>query len=148
MKQSLVKLSITLICVFLIFTFGGCKTSGAARVGWGSESTDRHANCSKKVEKGGPPPHAPAAHGYGAKYAYRYYPSSFVYFDASRKMYFYFQNNCWCESASLPKDIRLKFDHYVTIETDDDKPYNGFKEHVHKYPPGQLKKKNKNWARY
>jgi hypothetical protein len=132
----------------LVFCFGGCKTtSGGAPVRWGSKPTDYHANEPKTVEKGAPPAHA-TAHGHKARYAYRYYPSSFVYFDASRKIYFYFENNCWWESASLPKDIRLKFDHYVTIEMDDDKPYNNFREHVHKYAPGQLKKKNKNWARY
>jgi hypothetical protein len=148
MKQSLVKLLISSVCAPLIFTFSGCKTtSGDVHVGWGSEPTNCHPNCSKKVEKGGPPPHAPA-HGYRAKYAYRYYPSSYVYFDASRKVYFYFENHCWWESASLPKDIRLKRGHYVTIEMDDDKPYSGFKDHVHKYPQGQLKKKNKNWAGY
>ena len=148
MKQSLVKLLISLVCAPLIFTFSGCKTTaGDVHVGWGSEPKNCHPNCSKKVGKGGPPPHAPA-HGYRAKYAYRYYPSSYVYFDASRKVYCYFENHCWWESASLPKDIRLKRGHYVTIEMDDDKPYSGFKGHVHKYPPGQLKKKDKNWARY
>jgi hypothetical protein len=42
----------------------------------------------KSKPKGGPPPHA-RAHGYRAKYSYRYYPSCYVYFDISRKCYFY-----------------------------------------------------------
>lgn len=147
MKQSLLTFLICLVCAPLIlFTLSGCKTtSGDVHVGWESEPTNCHPNCSKKVVKGGPPPHAPA-YGYRAKYTYRYYPSSFVYFDASRKMYFYFENHRWGESASLPKDIQLG--HYVTIEMDDDKPYSDFKNHVHKYPPAHLKKKNKNWARH
>ena len=37
--------------------------------------------------KQGPPPWAPA-HGYRAKYQYYYYPSSYVYFDTKKKLYF------------------------------------------------------------
>ncbi len=37
---------------------------------------------------GGPPAHAPA-HGYRARHSYLYYPSSYVYFDITRKVYFH-----------------------------------------------------------
>jgi hypothetical protein len=120
MKQPLVTLLLSMACVPLVFAFSGRKTTwGDAHVGRGSEQTNCHVKCSKKVKKAGPPP---PAHGYGAKYAHRYYPSGRVHFDPSREIYYYFEEDCWCESASLPKDIGLKLSHYVTVETDDDRP--------------------------
>ena len=92
--------------------------------------------------KGGPPPHAPA-HGYRAKYSYRYYPSCYVYFDISRKFYFYLAGDGWKVSASIPASMRVQLGDYVSIEMDTDRPYTKFKEHKKKYPPGQLKKKKK-----
>ena len=96
----------------------------------------------KSKPKGGPPPHAPA-HGYRAKYNYRYYPSCYVYFDVSRKCYFYLDGDGWKVSASLPVSVRAQLGGCVNIEMDTDKPYTKFKEHKKKYPPGQLKKKKK-----
>ena len=100
----------------------------------------------KSKPKGDPPPHAPA-HGYRAKYSYRYYPSCYVYFDISRKCYFYLSGDSWKVSASLPLHMRVQLSDYVSIEMDTDKPYTEFKDHKKKYPPGQLKKKKKedNW---
>jgi len=92
--------------------------------------------------KGGPPAHAPA-HGYRAKHLYRYYPSCYVYFDVSRKCYFYLAGNGWRVSASLPVHMRAQLGDYVSIEMDTDRPYTRFQEHKKKYPPRQLKKKKK-----
>jgi len=50
-------------------------------------------------------------------------------------------------SLSLPQDTLLQLDDYVTIDMETDKPYTMFKEHKHKYPPGQLKKKKKKRAK-
>jgi len=50
-------------------------------------------------------------------------------------------------SISLPQGIRLQLGDYVTIEMDTDKPYIQFEEHKRKYPPGQLKKKKKEWTK-
>jgi hypothetical protein len=148
MKQVLLRCGTFLICV-LIVSFGSPweTTAGEIHIGWGSDSKDSRAVCPKKVRKGGPPPHAPA-HGYRAKYAYRYYPSSSVYYDTGRKVYFYLEGDDWRASVSLPQHLNLRLDNYVTVDMDTDKPYTRFKKHRHKYPPGQLKKKNKNWARY
>jgi len=96
----------------------------------------------KAKTKGGPPPHAPA-HGYRAKYSYRYYPSCYVYFDISRRCYFYLAGDGWKVSASLPVSLRAQLGDYVSIEMDTDRPYINFEEHKKKYPPGQLKKKKK-----
>ena len=144
MKQVMVKSVISLCCVLFIFSFGACKsTGGGIHLGWGSESKILHPTAAK----GGPPAHAPA-HGYRAKYTYRYYPSSCIYFDACRKVYFYLEGDNWRTSVSLPRHIQLQLGGYVTLEMDTDKPYTQFKKHKRKYPPGQLKKKTKKWAKH
>jgi hypothetical protein len=96
----------------------------------------------KSKPKGGPPPHAPA-HGYRAKYSYRYYPSCYVYFDLSRKCYFYLDGHIWKVSVSLPVSLHAQLGEYVSIEMDTDRPYTKFEDHKKTYPPGQLKKKKK-----
>lgn len=142
----MIKLMISLSCVFFILSFSACKTiGGGVHIGWGPDSESCYPTGSKKVGKGGPPPHAPA-HGHRAKYTYRYYPSSCIYFDASRKVYFSLEGGDWTVSAFLPQEVRLQLGDYVTIEVDTDKPYTRFEEHRRKYPPGQLKKKKK-WAK-
>ncbi len=92
--------------------------------------------------KQGPPPWAPA-HGYRAKHQYRYYPSSYVYFDVGRRLYFYYEGGHWRVSASLPGGIQIEVSDYVTLEMDTDKPYEYNTEVVKRYPPGQEKKLNK-----
>ena len=96
----------------------------------------------KHKKKGGPPPHAPA-HGYRAKHKYRYYPSSSVYYDSDRRIYFYLEGDNWEVGASLPSRLRIGLGRSVSIELDTDKPYVYNAEHVKKYPPGKMKKKNK-----
>ena len=95
-----------------------------------------------KYKKKGPPTHAPA-HGYRAKHQYRYYPSRSVYYDTGRRLYFYIKGDNWEVGASLPNQIRIGLGDSVNIELDTDKPYVYHSEHVKKYPPGQMKKRNK-----
>ena len=128
-----VKLLISCICVLLLFSFNACRS-----VGIGIQTREEPV----RRTKGGPPPHAPA-HGYRAKHRYHYYPSAEVYFDISRKCYFYLSGGSWKMSVSLPDSLKVKIGDHVTIEMDTDKPYKKFKEHKKKYPPGQLKKKKK-----
>lgn len=92
---------------------------------------------------GGPPPWAPA-HGYRAKYRYRYYPDAAVYLDVGRGLYFYLQNGRWTVAASLPRGITMDLGRYVVLEMDVDKPYLYHQDVVRKYPPGQAKKGRKN----
>jgi hypothetical protein len=94
------------------------------------------------LAKGGPPPWAPA-HGYRAKYRYRYYPSFQVYFDLDRKLYFYLKGERWLVSARLPSGIHIEVANYVNVELDTDKPNEYFSEHRKRYPPGQAKKNKK-----
>ena len=90
--------------------------------------------------KHGPPPWAPA-HGYRAKYCYRYYPSSHVYFDTGRSLYFYYDSGGWQVAVSLPTRIHIEINDYVTLEMATAKPYEYHYEVVKRYPPGQQKKK-------
>lgn len=142
-SDTIKKALISLACILSVYSFSGCTTTGGGiHVGWLPESGPIY-----RAKKGGPPPHAPA-HGYRAKHKYRYYPSSCVYFDVGRKVYFYIEGVSWRASASLPHHIRIRLGNYVNIEMDTDKPYARYEEHKRKYPPGQLKKKkNKKWAK-
>ena len=98
-------------------------------------------------EKGsGPPPWAPA-HGYRAKHKYHYYPSSYVYFDIDRRLYFYMSAGQWRVSASLPADIRIEVGDSVVLEMDTDTPYPYHTDVVKNYPPGQAKKMQKGNAK-
>lgn len=97
---------------------------------------------SPAYKKGGPPPWAPA-HGYRAKHRYRYYPSSCVYYERKRGVYFYYKDREWRVSVSLPSSIQIDVDDHITLEMDTDKPYEWDHEVMKKYPPGQLKKKHK-----
>jgi hypothetical protein len=146
--DSILKILILWISSLLVISFTACKTTGGGvHVGWGPDSKGTHVSHPHKVKKGGPPPHAPA-HGYRAKYAYRYYPSSRVYYDTGRSLCFYLEGDNWRTSVSLPQHINLRLGDYVTMDMDTDKPYTQFEEHRHKYPPGQMKKKNKKLVRY
>lgn len=137
------------IAIILALGFGclvlnnGCYDT---RVTVGEEPTYRHAPPPPE-ETGpprghGPPPWAPA-HGYRAKYRYHYYPSSYVYYDLGRKLYFYYDGGNWQVSVSLPASIHIDIGDYVTLEMDTGKPYNYHSEVVERYPPGHEKKKSK-----
>lgn len=95
-----------------------------------------------EVKKKAPPPWAPA-HGHRAKYVYRYYPSSSIYFDTGRGLYFYLRGGAWTASASLPGGITISVNDFVTLEMDNDRPYAYHSDVKKRYPPGKLKKMNK-----
>lgn len=105
------------------------------------KNTSHKSNQSVPHAAKGPPPWAPA-HGYRAKYNYRYYPSSRVYYDTGRNIYFYYNNGDWRVSVSLPNEIRIDFDDFVALEMDVDKPYSHHYEVEKEYPPGKVKMKN------
>jgi len=90
-------------------------------------------------QKPGPPPWAPA-HGHRAKYQYRYYPDSQVYYNENRGNYIYYSNGRWEISVSLPQRIRIEVNDYVTLEMDTEYPHVYHPEVAKKHPPGQMKK--------
>lgn len=121
----------------IVFMMLGCHSIG---IHVGDEPTYRREPPSE--ERGGPPPWAPA-HGYRAKHRYRYYPSSHVYCDTSRGIYFYYEGGTWRAGASLPASVHIDVGDYVSLEMDTDEPYRYHSEVIKRYPPGQEKKKGK-----
>ncbi len=93
----------------------------------------------------GPPPWAPA-HGYRAKYHYRYYPDSYVYYNEDRDLYYYRYAGRWVESPLLPSNIYL--DDYVVLEMDVDEPYRFHSDVVREYPPGHSNRPRGRWDSY
>ena len=79
------------------------------------------------------------------KYFYRYYPSCSVYYDIHRRSYFYFEDDNWKLSASLPGNLERKLGDYVKIEMDNDKPYLDHDKHVKDFPPKDSGGKKKNF---
>jgi len=66
-----------------------------------------------------------------------------VYFDVTRKVYFYMEGSNWRMAASLPTHYRARLRGYVIIEMDSDTPYVQFGEHKKQYPPGKWKRHKK-----
>jgi hypothetical protein len=145
MNYNLAKISFTgLAAAFFIFSSVFLVSCAPKRVKivYEKEGNSEYSKSDHKHKKKGPPAHAPA-HGYRAKHQYRYYPSSSVYYDSERKIYFYLKGDNWEVGVTLPKNIRLRLGDYVSIEMNTDKPYTHYADHVKRYPPGQMKKNNK-----
>jgi len=124
------------ICFCIISFINNVFAEGSVSIQSGKSSTPEQLNHKKQ----GPPTYAPA-HGYRAKYQYRYYPSSSVYYDTGRRLYFYIKGDKWEVGASLPNSIHVDLGDSVSIELDTDKPYNHYEEHVKKYPPKKKRRR-------
>ncbi len=140
MKKLFLGLTIGLFSASVILAVGCAPKE--IKVVYENEGDSGYSEASRNHKKGGPPSHAPA-HGYRAKYQYRYYPGSSVYYDYKRKLYFYIKGDNWEVGASLPSRLRVSLGDFVNIELDTDKPYIHHAEHVKKHPPGHLKNKHK-----
>jgi hypothetical protein len=120
---------------------GGCQSAGVIV---GEEPTYGHEPPAPPAppREPGPPPWAPA-HGYRAKHRYHYYPSSYVYYDTARSLYFYYDGGNWQASVSLPTSIHVDINDYVSLEMNTDRPYEYHREVTKKYPPGHQKQRGK-----
>ena len=128
------------LLALLTFFLAGCAVDQA---GISTAAPPREVH-HQSVGKKGPPPWAPAHGRRGRMYSYRYYPSSYVYFEASRGLYFYFSDGRWQSGISLPGGIHIDVGDFVSIELESERPYDHFVEHRQAYPPGKWKKrKNK-----
>jgi hypothetical protein len=134
------------ISVFFVAMSTNVFAGGSFSFSWGKDSEPEQQQVKHKHKKGGPPAHAPA-HGYRAKHQYRYYPSSKVYYDTRRGLYFYLKGDNWEVGASLPNKLQAGMGNYVNLELDTAKPYVHHAEHVKKFPAKQMKKKHKKWAK-
>lgn len=124
--------------VFMVLLLGITVSSCAPYTYSGRKSPDTELSS-------GPPPWAPA-HGRRAKFTYRYYPSSFVYFSIDRGIYYYLSDGVWVDSYSLPRTIVIR-DDYIILKMDVEKPHVFHKDVAKRYPPG-LKKKLKGKGKY
>lgn len=79
---------------------------------------DKHAD--SPGPGNGPPSWAPA-HGRRAKFQYRYYPDTEVYYEPTRKTYFWMDGGSWQMGVRLPDHFHLGGS--VSIEMDADRPY-------------------------
>jgi hypothetical protein len=134
------------LCIMVVsafFLLSTCAFAGTLSFSWGNDQKADPSPTIVKTKKNGPPAHAPA-HGYRAKHQYRYFPSSSVYHDADRGLYFYLSGSNWQVAASLPHDLQIQLGNSVSIEMDTDKPYIYNDQHRKQYPPGQMKKMYKN----
>jgi len=122
--------------VFVIFllSLGACQIKST---GVQVDEEPQPAVVVESKPKDGPPPLVQDL-GYRAKYSYRYYNQSCVYFDVSRKYYFFQAGDGWEVSDSLPVGMNRQLGEYVTIEMETDRPYTKFKEHKEEYPPTQF----------
>ncbi len=145
MHSNLIKNLITYTMVaFLVIAFGSpAFAGGSVKINWDKYSHNELPKVYNKNKKGGPPPHAPA-HGYRSKHQYRYYPDCSVYYDTSRKIYFYLKDGNWEVGASLPGNLQVSLGDSVSLEMDSGKPYINHNEHAKKYPPGKVKKVKQN----
>ena len=138
------------IVISIIFLFSSYALADSFSFSWSSGEKTEPRPTVVKDKKNGPPPHAPA-HGYRSKRQYKYYPSTSVYHDTNRGLYFYLSGSGWQIAASLPENLKMRLGSSVTMEMDTDKPYIYNDQHRKQYPPGQLKKKKhmkgKKWAK-
>ncbi len=114
-----------LLVIFVLIFVAGCQ-----RIGIGAGAQPQPAPPPQEI-KAGPPAHAPA-HGYRAKYKYRYYPDSEVYYDTGRNLYFYMANGQWTAAVSLPGSIRLGTS-YASLELNTSRPYEYHDQHASKH---------------
>ena len=57
------------------------------------------------------------------EYTYEYYPSVDVYYDTTRKLYFYTDGEDWLESENLPETIIINKSEAETVRLKSDKPF-------------------------
>jgi hypothetical protein len=131
----------------LLFSYVGsgfAESSNSIRVAKESERQNGRIKEQYKHQNG-PPAHAPA-HGHRAKFKYRYYPRSKVYYDVAREVYFYLKGENWEVGIALPSHFQKDLGKFVSLELDTDKPYLYNEEHNERYaskkPNSEKKQRN------
>jgi hypothetical protein len=69
-------------------------------------------------------------------YIYDYYPDSEVYYSPSRHTYYYYEQDRWTQAPAPPRSVTGA---RVSMQIQDEQPYQRHAEHRRLYPPGQLK---------
>ena len=131
----------------LSMLLGGCSSPRSVGIIIGDRPKPGYHVTHKQT---GPPPHA-RAHGYRKKFGYKYYPTANVYYDQSRKVYFYLTGNNWEMGVSLPSTLRLNINEGIYLELGTDRPYQHNAEHLkmrkykHNGKAKKVKHKHHSW---
>jgi len=56
-------------------------------------------------------------------YTYQYYPTTNIYYDKSRKLYFFTDGEDWQEDTTLPPRLQIDQNEGVTVRLKTDKPF-------------------------
>lgn len=124
------------------FVFGCASSRGDANGEWGSFEPANRQDVSV-AQKHEPPIHAPS-HGDKAQYRYLYYPSSEVYYNTWRRIYFFTEGDVWVSDALLPYRLRSQLGEYQRVVIYADTPYE-YHRYVYKKdykaPADQVKKR-------
>jgi len=56
-------------------------------------------------------------------YTYQYYPTVNIYYDTTRKLYFFTDGEDWQEAPRLPSNVQIDQDEGVTVKLKTDKPF-------------------------
>jgi hypothetical protein len=131
----------TIILLFSFVSSGFADSSNSVKIAKDSEKQNVKIS-ERYIQQKGPPDHAPA-HGYRAKFKYRYYPRYNVYFDAERGVYFYLKGKNWEVGIKLPNHMQKDLGEFVSLELDTDRPYLYNAEHNKKYSSKQLNSEKK-----
>ena len=130
-------ISYMIIIIFVFFSVGGAFADNNNSVKIAKDTEGEYGQIKERYKhQNGPPSHAPA-HGYRAKYQYRYYPRCRVYYDVEKGVYFYLKGENWEVGISLPGHLKNDLGEYVSLELDTDKPHLFNEEHIKKYSSKQ-----------
>ena len=134
LKNSIIYIAI----ILFVFSFIGSSfadSSNSVKIAKDSEGQNGKIK-ERYKHQNGPPDHAPA-HGYKAKFKYRYYPRYNVYYDTERGVYFFLKGENWEVGVKLPSHMQKDLGEFVSLELDTDRPYLFNAEHNKKYSSKQ-----------
>jgi len=127
------------IFVIVMISLIGCVGS-KVKAEYENKDKTKYSKKDYKHKKGKLSKHA-RAHKRRGKHHYHYYPSSSVYYDRDRRLYFYLSQARWEAGSSLPRSIRAGLGDYVKLELNTGMPYTYHADHYKQYPPGKKKMK-------
>ena len=140
-SNNTISYSAIIVLLFSFVSSGFAESSNSIKFAKESEGHNGKIKYHYKHQNA-PPAHAPA-HGYRAKFKYRYYPRCKIYHDAARGVYFYLKGESWEVGITLPSHLEKDLGGFVRLELDTDKPYLFNEEHIEKYSSEQSNSEKK-----
>ncbi|PLX51273.1 MAG: hypothetical protein C0613_01375 [Desulfobulbaceae bacterium] len=81
-------------------------------------------------------------------YRYRYFPAYEIYYDTSRRLYFYFSDGRWLSVRVLPRHYHIDARDYVIVELEGLKPHVHHRQMIKRYPPHKYRKEERREKRH